>query len=90
MDIIIPRLIHEPVPCFTANGDDFIVRTEDAVGQPIVSHELPYVFYGVELWCPRRQRHDRDVVRDSEFGLLPNPCFVLPPYFQLGIGGKFF
>lgn len=38
-----PRLIDEPVPGEAAVVDDVIVGFEDAVGQPVVAHELPCV-----------------------------------------------
>ena len=36
-----PRLIDEAIPSVAAVIDDIVVRAEDAVGQPVVSHELP-------------------------------------------------
>ncbi len=38
-----PWLSDELVPSVTAMVDDIIVRAEDAVGQPVVAEELPYV-----------------------------------------------
>ena len=39
---------------------------EEAVGQPVVSHELPEVLDGVELRALGRQGHQRDVGRHVE------------------------
>jgi hypothetical protein len=41
--------------------DDVVVVAEDAVGQPVVVHELPDVFHDVELGTFRRQRQQGDV-----------------------------
>src|SRR5262245_66620510 len=38
--------------------DEIIVGFEDAVGEPVVAHELPDVLDRVELWALRRQ-HDQ-------------------------------
>ena len=37
------------VPSITAMIDDLIVGFEDVVGEPIIPHELPDVFYGIEF-----------------------------------------
>src|SRR5262249_61421576 len=36
-----PRLIDELVPCRTTMVDEIVVGFEDAVGEPVVAHELP-------------------------------------------------
>ena len=41
--------------------DDVVVVSEDAVGEPVVAHELPDVFHHVQLGTFRRQRQQRDV-----------------------------
>ena len=41
--------------------DDVVVGAEDAVGQPVVAHELADIFDRVELWRARRQGEDGDV-----------------------------
>jgi len=61
-----PRLIDEFVPGFAAQGDDIVVRFENTVGQPVVAHELPDVFHGVQLGRPWRQEQKRDIGRDHE------------------------
>jgi hypothetical protein len=38
-----PRLIDELVPCRTTMVDEIVVGFEDAVGVPVVAHELPDV-----------------------------------------------
>lgn len=42
--------------------DDVVVGFEDAV----LAHELPDILLAVELGRTRRQRHQRDVVRDLQ------------------------
>lgn len=37
----LPRLIGELVPGLPAVVDDVVVGDEDAVGEPVVAHELP-------------------------------------------------
>jgi hypothetical protein len=56
-----PGLIEELVPGLTAMVDEIVVRFEDAIREPVVAHELPDVFYRVELWGSRRQGNDGDV-----------------------------
>jgi hypothetical protein len=57
--------------------DDVVVRFEDAVGQPVLPHELPDIFLAVEFWCARRQWQQRDVAWDLErFGAMPSGAFV--------------
>src|SRR5258705_5034642 len=43
--------------------DEIVVGFEDAVGEPVVAHELPDVLDRVELWALRRQHNDGDVGR---------------------------
>jgi hypothetical protein len=38
-----PREVDELVPGVTAMVDDVVVGLEDAVGEPVVAHELPCV-----------------------------------------------
>lgn len=45
---------------------EILVRSEDAVGEPIVAHELPDVFHRIELGRFRRQGDDGDVRRNDE------------------------
>ena len=61
-----PGLIGEFVPGFAAMVDDVVVGFEDAVGEPVVAHELPDVFGRVQLRTFGRQRHERDVLRHDE------------------------
>ena len=56
-----PRLIDELVPCEAAVIDDVFVGCEDAVGEPVVAHELPDVLDRVQLGALGRQRQERDV-----------------------------
>ena len=61
-----PGLVDELVPCFAAVIDEIIVGFEDAVGEPVVAHELPDVFDRVELGAFRRQGDDGDVGGHNE------------------------
>ena len=61
-----PGLVDELVPCLTAVIDEIIIRFEDAVGEPVVAHELPDVLDWVELGAFRRQRDNGDVGRHDE------------------------
>lgn len=56
-----PWLVGEAVPGEAAMVEDVLVGSEDAVREPVVSHELPDVFDRIELGAFRRQRHERDV-----------------------------
>ena len=57
-----PGLIDQPVPGLAAKVDDVVVGCKDPVGEPVITHELPDVFYGVELRTFRRQGNDADIV----------------------------
>jgi len=46
--------------------DEIVVGFEDAVGEPVVAHELPDVLDRVELWAFRRQQNDGDIGRHEE------------------------
>ena len=46
--------------------DKVVVGFEDAVGEPIVPHELPDVLHGVEFRAFRRERDDSDVLGHNE------------------------
>ena len=46
--------------------DEIVVGFEDAVGEPVVAHELPDVLDRVELWALRRQQNDGDIGRHEE------------------------
>ncbi len=46
--------------------ENVVVGFEDAVREPVVAHELPDVLDRIELGRFRRQRQERDVVRDGK------------------------
>ena len=46
--------------------EDMVVGFEDAVGEPVVPHELPDVFDRVQFRTFRRQRQEGDVVGGFE------------------------
>ena len=62
----VPWLIDELIPRLAAVVDDVVVGGEDAVGQPVVAHELPDVFDRVQLWTFCRQRDDAEIVGHDE------------------------
>ena len=61
-----PGLVDEFVPSLAAMIDDVVVSFEDAVGQPVVEHELPDVFGRVEFRAFGRQRDEGDIGRHDE------------------------
>src|SRR5262249_9687744 len=48
--------------------DEIVVGFEDAVGEPVVAHELPDVLDRVELWALRRQQNAGDIGRHEDAG----------------------
>ena len=62
-----PWLFDEAVPSKAAVIEDVLIGFEDAVGEPVVAHELPDVFDRVEFWRAGRQFHERDIPRHDEF-----------------------
>lgn len=62
-----PWLIDEAIPGEAAVVVDVIVGFEDAVGQPVVAHELPYILDRVQLGAAWRQRHKGNVVGHDQF-----------------------
>ncbi len=63
-----PWLADEVVPGEAAVVDDVVVGFEDAVRQPVVTHELPDILDRVEFGASRRQRQEGDVWRHDQFG----------------------
>ena len=61
-----PGLIGELVPSIAAMVDEVVVGCEDAIGEPVVAHELPNVFHRVEFGGFWRQGDDGDVGRHGE------------------------
>ena len=61
-----PRLVDELVPCLAAVIDEIIVRFEDAVGEPVIAHELPDVLDRVEFGAFWRQGDNGDIGRHDE------------------------
>ena len=62
----LPGLIDELVPGFATQRDDIVVGLEYPVGKPVIAHELPYVFDGVQLGRSWWQEHQCDVGWDLE------------------------
>jgi hypothetical protein len=79
----LPGLINEAVPSLAAMVDEVVVGIEDAVGQPVVAHELPDVLDGVQLGALRWERHERngrwhdEVARQMPSGLVEEENRVL-------------
>lgn len=61
-----PGLVDELVPSLAAVIDEIIVGFEDAVGEPVVAHELPDILDRVELGAFWRQGDNGDVGRYDE------------------------
>src|SRR5260370_34318965 len=61
------HLVDEFVPRFAAVIEVIVVGFEDAIRQPVVTHELPDVLDGIELRTLGGQRQERHVGRDFEF-----------------------
>lgn len=66
--------------------DDVVGRGEDAVGEPVVAHELPGVLGRVELGRFGRQGHDGDVGRERE-PVGDVPARLVDQHDGVGIGG---
>jgi hypothetical protein len=61
-----PGLIDQVVPSLAAMMRRDRRRIEDAVGKPVLAHELPDFFDRIELGAFWRQRNDGDVGRHEE------------------------
>jgi hypothetical protein len=61
-------LICEFVPRFAAVIENCVIGAEDAVGDPILAHELPDVLDRIEFRALGRQWDDGDVGRSGDFG----------------------
>ena len=55
------KLAYEFVPGVTVVGDDIVVVAKDAVREPVVAQELPYILDRIEFWRAGRQRQEGDV-----------------------------
>ena len=61
-----PGLVDELVPSLAAVVYEIVIGFEDAVGEPVVAHELPDVLDRVEPGAFRRQGDNGDVGRHDE------------------------
>ena len=66
--------------------DDVLGGFEDAIGEPVVAHELPDVFGRVQLGRFRRQEHDGDVGGKIEL-FRGVPARLIHQQDGMGIGG---
>ena len=73
------------VPSITAMIDNFVVGFEDVVGEPIIPHELPDVFDGIEFRAFGWQRNDADILWYDECGGHMPPSLI---HEQYGMGTK--
>ena len=71
-----PWLRGQPVPVVAAVGCDGVVVLEDAVGQPVLAHELPDVFHDVECGTFTWRRQQRDVGGYVERGRYMPPGLI--------------
>lgn len=65
--------------------EDVVVGCEDAVGKPVVAHELPYVLGRVELRAFWRQLDDGDVWGNTKF-VCSMPAGLIHQQHTMGIG----
>ena len=63
-----PWLVDELVPSVAAVVDDVVVGFENAVREPIVAHELPYVLGRVQFGAFGRQGKNGDVFGHGQLG----------------------
>ena len=63
--------------------DDLVVGFEDAVGEPVIPHELPDIFDWIELWTFGWQRDDADILGYDERGGHVPPGLIHEEY---GVG----
>jgi hypothetical protein len=66
--------------------EDIVVGSKNAVGEPVVAHELPDVFDRVEFGRFGWQRHQGDVVRDVEL-VREVPAGLVEQQHGVGSGG---
>ena len=69
-------LIDEFVPGEAAVIDDIVMGFEDAVGEPVVAHELPDILDRVQFRTSGWQRHEGDIGGHDEFGRAMPPCLI--------------
>ena len=63
-----PRLADQLVSGITAMADDLVVGFDDAVGEPVIPHELPDVFDRIEFRTFGRQWDNADILEYDERG----------------------
>lgn len=80
-----PGLVDQLVPGITTMIDDLVVGFEDAVGEPIIPHELPDIFDWIELWTFGWQRDDADIPGYDERGGHMPPGLI---HEQHGMGAR--
>ena len=61
-----PRHLNQLVPSLAAFIDDIGIGRKDPIGEPVLAHELPDVFDGIQFGTARRQREKADVFGDIE------------------------
>ena len=76
----VPWLIDELVSCVAAVVDDVVVGCEDAIGDPVVGHELPDVDSSSESFSSIRSSENRSCAypRSRSWSMtMPVACFSL-------------
>lgn len=66
--------------------DDFIIGFEDAVGEPVIAHELPDIFDRIEFRAFGWKRDDADSVRYDEC-VCHMPASLIHEHDGMGIRG---
>ena len=60
------RIGSELVPCFLSGLNDIVIGLEDAIGQPVLTQELPNVLDGIEFRCSGWKPDQCDIARNVE------------------------
>ena len=82
----VPWLINEFVPRLAAVVDDVVVGGEDAVGEPVVAHELPDIFDRVQLGTFGWQSDDADIGRHIQLAAHV-PARLIHQHDRVSAGG---
>ena len=69
-------------------GDNVVVVFEYTVGEPVIAHELPNIFMGVQFRGSGRQRQEGDVLGNVEIGRCMPPGLIDENY-SVGTGADF-
>jgi len=56
--------------------DGIVIGFEDAVGEPVVAHELPDILDRVQFGTSGRRRDESDIGGHYQFGRAMPPCLI--------------